>query len=34
MIVYIDPFVAGIVFTVMVEIVGCVAYALWYGRKR
>lgn len=31
---YIDPFVAGVLATVMVELMACIVYAVWLGRKK
>ena len=31
---YIDPFVAGVLATVMVELMACIVYADWVGRKK
>lgn len=31
---YIDPFVAGVLATVMVELMARIVYAVWVGRKK
>lgn len=31
---YVDPFVAGVVSTIMVELLSCIIYAVWCGRKK
>lgn len=31
---YIDPFVAGVLATVMVELTVSIVYAIWVGRKK
>ena len=31
---YVDPFIAGVVSTIMVELLACITYAVWCGRKK
>jgi hypothetical protein len=31
---YVDPFVAGVVSIIMVELLACIIYAVWCGRKK
>lgn len=31
---YIDPFVAGVLATVMVELMASIIYAIWFSKKK
>lgn len=31
---YINPFLAGVIFTVIVELLACIIYAAWCGKKK